>query len=80
MTRLTIWDKGQLPTEPRKLNEFIIIGKEKLNAQLAKIRAIEKINMAQNAKDGALIINFFGFLFVMIAIMQGFECIKKQEN
>ena len=38
----------------KKLNEFIIIGKERLNAQKAKIRAIEKSGMAIEAKEAAL--------------------------
>lgn len=43
-----------LPATVEALNQFIIIGKERLNAQKAKIRAIEKTGMAIEAKEAAL--------------------------
>jgi phage N-6-adenine-methyltransferase len=43
-----------LPVTVDELNQFIIIGKERLNAQKAKIRAIDKTNMALQAKEAAL--------------------------
>ena len=43
-----------LPVTVEELNQFIIIGKERLNAQKAKIRAIEKTGMAVAAKEAAL--------------------------
>ena len=51
---LTHFNKAQLPATAEKLNQFIIIGKERLNAQKAKIRAIEKTGMAIEAKEAAL--------------------------
>jgi len=51
---LTHFNKTQLPATAEKLNKFIIIGKERLNAQKAKIRAIEKTGMAVEAKEAAL--------------------------
>jgi 16S rRNA G966 N2-methylase RsmD len=44
-----------LPATVGELNTFILIGKEKLNAHKAKIRAIEKSGMALIAKEAALI-------------------------
>jgi 16S rRNA G966 N2-methylase RsmD len=44
-----------LPATVQELNTFILIGKEKLNAHKAKIRAIEKSGMALIAKEAALI-------------------------
>jgi hypothetical protein len=46
--------KEQIPTTVEDLQKFILIGKESLNAQKAKIRAIEKANMALAAKEAAL--------------------------
>ena len=43
-----------LPVTVDKLNQFIIVGKERLNAQKAKIRAIDKTEMAVEAKEAAL--------------------------
>lgn len=43
-----------LPVTVDKLNNFIIVGKERLNAQKAKIRAIDKTEMAVEAKEAAL--------------------------
>lgn len=54
MTKLTIVDKSRLPATIEKLHEFILIGKERLNAHKAKIRAINKLQLAQSAKDDAL--------------------------
>lgn len=51
---LTHFNGAQLPATAEKLNQFIIIGKERLNAQKAKIRAIEKTGMAIEAKKAAL--------------------------
>ena len=47
-------DQAGLPVTVEALNQFIIIGKERLNAQKAKIRAIEKTDMAIEAKEAAL--------------------------
>lgn len=44
----------ELPATIDELNQFIIIGKERLNAQKAKIRAIEKAGIAIIAKEAAL--------------------------
>lgn len=44
-----------LPNNIEKLREFLLIGKEKLKAHEAKLRAIENINLAKNAKQAALI-------------------------
>lgn len=44
----------QLPTTTEELHKWILIGKEKLKAHQAKIRAIKKIEIAHYAKDGAL--------------------------
>lgn len=44
-----------LPATVEELNTFILIGKEKLNAHKAKIRAIEKSGMAVMAKEAALV-------------------------
>jgi hypothetical protein len=45
---------SQLPATVDALNQFILIGKERLVAQKAKIRAIEKANFAVAAKEAAL--------------------------
>jgi len=47
--------KENLPTTAEDLQKFILIGKESLKAQKAKIRAIEKANMALAAKEAALL-------------------------
>lgn len=44
----------QLPVTIDKLHDFILVGKERLNAHKAKIRAIEKIESAHAAKGAAL--------------------------
>ncbi|MFH1737664.1 MAG: hypothetical protein ABIH23_01560, partial [bacterium] len=44
----------QLPATVEELHTFILVGKERLNAQKAKIRAIEKVGMAHIAKAAAL--------------------------
>lgn len=54
MNDLTVTTQAQLPTTAENLSLFIIIGKERLIAQKAKIRAIEKANMAVAAKEAAL--------------------------
>jgi len=45
---------GNLPTTIEGLTEFILIGKELLNAHKAKIRAIEKVGIAKAAREAAL--------------------------
>jgi len=47
--------RENLPATPEDLQTFILIGKESLKAQKAKIRAIEKANMALAAKEAALL-------------------------
>jgi len=54
MPNSLISQKGRLPVEIDALHDFILVGKEKLNAHKAKIRAIEKIDSAHIAKDAAL--------------------------
>ena len=44
----------KLDVIPEDLQKFILVGKEKLNAHLAKIRAIEKVGEAYAAKEAAL--------------------------
>lgn len=44
----------RLPVMVEDLRDFILVGKEKLKAQQAKIRAIEKVNLAYAAKAAAL--------------------------
>ena len=46
--------RDNLPATAEDLQKFILIGKESLKAQKAKIRAIEKANMAFAAKEAAL--------------------------
>jgi len=46
--------RNNLPVTTEDLQRFILIGKESLKAQKAKIRAIEKANMALAAKEAAL--------------------------
>jgi len=46
--------KFQLPATIEGLNEFILIGKERLKVHQAKIRAIEKVGMAEAARKAAL--------------------------
>lgn len=46
--------KSYLPATIEGLNTFILIGKEKLNAHKAKIRAIDKTGMAVQAREAAL--------------------------
>jgi hypothetical protein len=43
-----------LPATLEELNTFILIGKQKLIAQKAKIKAIEQANLAVEAKEAAL--------------------------
>lgn len=45
---------GNLPVTIEELNDFILIGKERLKAHQAKIRAIEKVGMAEAARKAAL--------------------------
>ncbi len=52
-TDIVIADK-RLPATVEGLRDFIIVGKEKLKAQKAKINAIEKVNLAYVAKAAAL--------------------------
>lgn len=54
MPNSLISEKERLPVEIDALHDFILVGKEKLNAHKAKIRAIEKIDSAHIAKDAAL--------------------------
>lgn len=54
MNDLTATVNANLPVTVEELNKFILIGKERLVAQKAKIRAIEKANMAVAAKEAAL--------------------------
>ena len=49
-----ILKKNQLPIKTEDLFKFILVGKEKLRAQQAKIRAIDKVGMAHAAKEAAL--------------------------
>jgi len=44
----------QLPATIEELHQFILIGKERLNAHRAKIRAIDKLQIAHVAKEAAL--------------------------
>ncbi len=53
-TDLTIRPKAGPPSTIEELHAFIIVGKERLNAHKAKIRAIEKIGSAYAAKEAAL--------------------------
>ena len=53
MNDVTI-SRENLPVTIDRLQEFILIGKEQLKAHKAKIRAIEKLNMAIAAKQAAL--------------------------
>lgn len=46
--------EDRFPVLIEELQEFILVGKERLNAHKAKIRAIEKIQRAQAAKEAAL--------------------------
>ena len=46
--------RKNLPDSPQDLYEFTIIGKEKVNAHRAKIRAIQKVGKAHTAKNAAL--------------------------
>lgn len=46
--------QSNLPTTTEELHKFIIVGKEKLKAHKAKLRAIEKIEVAHTAKEAAL--------------------------
>jgi len=52
---VVVKDVVGLPATVEELHSFILIGKERLNAQKAKIRAIEKVDMASAAKEAALI-------------------------
>jgi hypothetical protein len=45
---------SQLPVTIEELHNWLIVGKEKLKAHKAKIRAIEKVDSAQVAKEAAL--------------------------
>lgn len=54
MNELATTDLSGLPATIEGLNEFILIGKEKLKVHQAKIRAIEKVGMAETARKAAL--------------------------
>lgn len=43
-----------LPATIAELHNFILIGKERVKAQTAKIRAIKKLNIAQDARSAAI--------------------------
>jgi phage N-6-adenine-methyltransferase len=43
-----------LPATVEELNQFILIGKEKIKAHQAKIRAIDKVGLAETARRAAL--------------------------
>ena len=45
---------NNLPNTVDGLNQFILIGKERLKVHQAKIRAIEKVGMAEDARKAAL--------------------------
>ena len=45
---------SKLPATIEGLNEFILIGKEKIKAHQAKIRAINAVGMAESARKAAL--------------------------
>jgi len=45
---------NNLPATAEGLNQFVLIGKERLRAHQAKIRAIEKVGMAEAARKAAL--------------------------
>jgi hypothetical protein len=51
---LTKFTMAQVPDTIPELHDFILVGKEKLQAHKAKIRAIEKIGLAYGAKEAAL--------------------------
>jgi hypothetical protein len=42
-----------LPATVEGIHQFILIGKERLNAHKAKIRAIDKVGMSKAAKEAA---------------------------
>lgn len=46
--------ENKLPTAVEKLSEFVLIGKEAILMQKAKIRAIQKTDLAKEAYDSAL--------------------------
>ena len=54
MNDLAISERGQLPATIEKLNEFILIGKEKIKVHQAKIRAITLVGMAETARRAAI--------------------------
>lgn len=54
MNSLMVRPGADLPITTEELRKFIIIGKEKLKAHRAKIRAIEKVGTAHAAKEAAL--------------------------
>ena len=54
MTTTLVKNKENLPVKMEDLQRFIIIGKEALNAQKAKIRAIKKTDDASDAYHAAL--------------------------
>ena len=46
--------QDNLPATIEELNEFILIGTERLKVHRAKIRAIDKVGMAETARKAAL--------------------------
>lgn len=46
--------REQLPAKPEELHKWLLIGKQVLKAQKAKLRAIQDAETAQTAKDAAL--------------------------
>ena len=54
MTELPTIHHANLPATIEGLHNYILIGKEKLKAHKAKIRAIDKIPEAHTAKKAAL--------------------------
>lgn len=51
MNKLTVYNHDNLPTTLEDLSNFVLVGREKLTSVRAEIRAIDKLNLAQEVRD-----------------------------
>lgn len=54
MSEVTVYKQTQLPATMEELSKFVLIGREKLVAVRAEIRAIEKVGLAQEVRKQKL--------------------------
>lgn len=54
MSEVTVYKQAQLPATMEELSKFVLIGREKLVAVRAEIRAIDKVGLAQEVRKQKL--------------------------